>query len=164
MTILMHPRYIETVPRKGYRFIGKIEPATPPVAAPAAFPLPAFNPPAHSIAVLPFVNMSGDPQQEYFSDGIAEALLNSLVRMSELRVAARTSAFSFKGKDMEIGDIARRLNVGAVLEGSVRKSGEQVRINVKLVNAVDGYHLWSQTYEGKLEDTYRIRRSPSTCR
>ena len=73
------PRYIETVPRKGYRFIGKIEPATPPVAAPAAFPLPAFNPPAHSIAVLPFVNMSGDPQQEYFSDGIAEELLNSLV-------------------------------------------------------------------------------------
>ena len=163
------PRYVETVPRKGYRFIGKIEPATsqpavegtsegPAIRGPAAtITTPAFNPPAHSIAVLPFVNMSGDPQQEYFSDGMAEELLNSLVRMSELKVAARTSAFSFKGKDMEIGEIARKLNVASILEGSVRKSGEQVRINVKLVNAVDGYHMWSQTYDRKLEDTFEVQ-------
>jgi hypothetical protein len=81
--------------------------ATASAPAPAVTP-PAFNPPARSIAVLPFVNMSGDPQHEYFSDGLAEELLNSLVRISELKVAARTSAFAFKGKDMEVGDIARK--------------------------------------------------------
>ena len=112
------PRYIETLPRKGYRFIGDVPPIAPP----------AFNPPAHSIAVLPFMDMSGDPEQEYFSDGIAEELLNSLVRISELKVAARTSAFAFKGKHMEVGEIARRLNVGAILDGSVRKAGDRLRI------------------------------------
>jgi TolB-like protein len=119
---------------------------TTAATAPGVTP-PAFNPPAHSIAVLPFVNMSGDPQQEYFSDGLSEELLNSLVRISELKVAARTSAFAFKGKDLEVGDIARKLNVGAILEGSVRKTGEQVRITVQLVNATNGYQLWSQTYD-----------------
>jgi len=87
-----------------------------------------FSPPPHSIAVLPFVNMSGDREQEYFSDGLTEELLNSLARINNLQVAARTSAFSFKGKDTDIGTIARRLNVGAVLEGSVRRSGQTVRI------------------------------------
>ena len=79
------------------------------------------------------------------------------MRISELKVAARTSAFSFKGKDMEVGDIARKLNVGAILEGSVRKSGEQVRINVQLVNAVNGYHLWSQTYDRELDDIFEVQ-------
>ena len=85
------------------------------------------------------------------------ATVNSLVRISELKVAARTSAFSFKAKEMEIGDIARKPNVGAILEGSVRKSGEQVRINVKLVNAVNGYHLWSQTYDRELNDIFEVQ-------
>ncbi len=93
--------------------------------APAAqnAPATAFNPPPHSIAVLPFVNMSGDKEQEYFSDGLTEELLNSLAEINELQVAARTSAFSFKGKDTDIGTIAHKLNVGAILEGSVRRSG-----------------------------------------
>jgi TolB-like protein/Tfp pilus assembly protein PilF len=118
---------------------------------------PAFNPPAHSIAVLPFVNMSGDPQQEYFSDGLAEELLDSLVRISELKVAARTSAFAFKGRNTPVGDIARQLNVGAILEGSVRKSGERVRIRVQLVNATNGYQLWSQTYDRELKDIFVVQ-------
>src|SRR5207253_4543595 len=87
-----------------------------------------FNPPPHSIAVLPFVNLSGDKEQEYFSDGLTEELLNSLARVNELQVSARTSAFSFKGKDVKIGTIARELNVGAILEGSVRRSGHTVRV------------------------------------
>src|SRR6202521_1490503 len=115
-------------------------------AAPAA----AFAPPAHSIAVLPFVNMSGDAQQDYFSDGLSEELLNSLSRITALQVAARTSSFSFKGKQVDIADIAHKLNVGAILEGSVRKDGARVRITAQLINTVTGFHLWSQTYDRDL--------------
>jgi TolB-like protein len=121
--------------------------------------LPAFNPPAHSIAVLPFVNMSGDPQQEYFSDGLAEELLNSLVRISELKVA---SAFSLKGKNVEAGDIARRANVGTILQGSVRKAGKEVRITVQLVDATNGYHLWSQTYDRELDNMFEVQGDIAT--
>jgi TolB-like protein len=116
----------------------------------------AFAPPPHSIAVLPFVNMSGDKEQEYFSDGLTEELLNSLAEINELQVAARTSAFSFKGKDTDIGTIARKLNVGAVLEGSVRRSGNTVRITTQLINAVTGYHLWSHTYDRDLGDVLKL--------
>jgi TolB-like protein len=118
---------------------------------------PAFNPPPHSIAVLPFVNMSGDKEQEYFSDGLTEELLNSLARINELQVAARTSSFSFKGKDTDIGTIARKLNVGAVLEGSVRRSAQTVRITAQLINAVTGFHLWSQTYDRDLGDVLKLQ-------
>ena len=100
-----------------------------------------FNPPAHSIAVLPFLNMSGDPKQDYFSDGITEELLNALARLNDLQVMARTSSFSFKGKDVDISTIAHKLNVGAVLEGSVRRNANTVRITVQLINAVNGFHL-----------------------
>jgi TolB-like protein/Tfp pilus assembly protein PilF len=110
----------------------------------------AFAPPAHSIAVLPFVNMSGDSQQDYFSDGLSEELLNSLSRITQLQVAARTSSFSFKGKQVDIADIAHKLNVGAILEGSVRRDGAHVRITAQLINAVTGFHLWSQTYDRDL--------------
>ena len=116
----------------------------------------AFTPPPHSIAVLPFVNMSGDKEQEYFSDGLTEELLNSLARINELQVAARTSAFAFKGKDTDIGTIARKLNVGAVLEGSVRRSGHTVRVTVQLNNAVTGFHLWSETYDRNLGDVLKL--------
>jgi len=116
----------------------------------------AFAPPPHSIAVLPFVNMSGDKEQEYFSDGLTEELLNSLAEINELQVAARTSAFSFKGKDTDIGTIARKLNVGAVLEGSVRRSGNTVRITTQLINAVTGFHLWSHTYDRDLGDVLKL--------
>jgi len=93
------------------------------------------------------VNLSGDKEQEYFSDGLTEELLNSLAEINELQVAARTSAFSFKGKDTDIGTIARKLNVGAVLEGSVRRSANTIRITAQLINAVTGFHLWSKTYD-----------------
>jgi TolB-like protein/predicted Ser/Thr protein kinase len=116
-----------------------------------------FAPPPHSIAVLPFVNMSGDASQEYFSDGLTEELLNSLARINELQVAARTSAFSFKGKDADVGVIARKLNVGTVLEGSVRRSTHTVRVTVQLINAVTGFHLWSQTYDRDLGDVLKLQ-------
>jgi TolB-like protein/Flp pilus assembly protein TadD len=115
-----------------------------------------FSPPPHSIAVLPFVSMSADRDQEYFSDGLTEELLNSLTEINELQVAARTSAFSFKGKDTDIGTIARKLNVGAVLEGSVRRSGNTVRITAQLINAVTGFHLWSHTYDRDLGDMLKL--------
>jgi len=117
----------------------------------------AFSPPPHSIAVLPFVNMSGDKEQEYFSDGLSEELLNDLARISGLQVAARTSAFSFKGKDTDISTIAHKLNVGAVLEGSVRHSGHTIRVTAQLINAVTGFHLWSETYDRDLGDVLKLQ-------
>jgi TolB-like protein/tetratricopeptide (TPR) repeat protein len=129
---------------------------TPTASSASAAPA-AFNPPPHSIAVLPFVNISGDREQEYFSDGLTEELLNSLARVDKLQVAARTSAFSFKGKDAKIGAIARELNVGAILEGSVRRSGQHVRITAQLINAITGYHLWSETYDRDLSDVLAMQ-------
>jgi len=110
-----------------------------------------------SIAVLPFVDMSQAKDQEYFSDGVAEELLNLLSKVPELRVAARTSSFSFKGKQVEIPEIARQLHVAHVLEGSIRKSGDQVRITAQLIHAADGFHLWSRTYDRRLDDIFRIQ-------
>jgi TolB-like protein/Tfp pilus assembly protein PilF len=123
----------------------------------------AFAPPPHSIAVLPFVNLSGDKEQEYFSDGLTEELLNSLSEINELQVAARTSAFSFKGKDTDIGTIARKLNVGAVLEGSVRRSANTIRITAQLINAVTGFHLWSKTYDHDLGDVLKLQTEIATA-
>jgi TolB-like protein len=113
--------------------------------------------PSASIAVLPFVNMSSDPEQEYFSDGISEELLNLLAKIPELQVAARTSSFSFKDQNLEIPEIARRLNVAHVLEGSVRKSGNEVRITAQLIRAEDGYHLWSDTWNRSLDNIFEIQ-------
>lgn len=110
-----------------------------------------------SIAVLPFVNMSKDPDQEYFSDGISEELLNGLAKIQELRVAARTSSFAFKGQNTDITKVGRELNVETVLEGSVRKSGNRVRITAQLINVEDGYHLWSETYDRELTDIFAIQ-------
>jgi len=112
---------------------------------------------AHSIAVLPFVNMSGDKENEYFSDGISEEILNSLAQMPELQVAARTSSFSFKGHQKEVPDIARELDVRMVLEGSVRKQGDRVRITAQLIDARKGFHLWSHTYDRDLKDIFAIQ-------
>jgi TolB-like protein/Tfp pilus assembly protein PilF len=108
---------------------------------------PRFSPPPRSIAVLPFVNMSGDPRQEYFSDGLTEELLNSLARINQLQVAARTSSFSFQGEHPDIATVARKLNVASVLEGSVRRSGHTIRVTAQLIDAVTGFHLWSDTYD-----------------
>jgi TolB-like protein/Tfp pilus assembly protein PilF len=112
---------------------------------------------AHSVAVLPFVNMSADNEQEYFSDGISEELLNLLAKIPELKVAARTSSFSFKGKDVEIPEIARRLKVDHILEGSVRKTGDRVRVTAQLIQGTDGYQVWSETYDRTLDDIFAIQ-------
>ncbi len=110
-----------------------------------------------SIAVLPFVNMSADPENEYFCDGIAEELLNALAKIDGLRVAARTSSFSFKSKNVAVGEIGQALNVRSILEGSVRKSGNRVRVTVQLINAADGYHLWSEVYDREMQDVFAIQ-------
>ena len=112
---------------------------------------------ANSIAVLPFANMSGDAGNEYFYDGISEEILNVLARVPELKVAARTSSFSFKGKSMEVPEIAKALNVRMVLEGSVRQQGDTVRVTAQLINAETGFHVWSQTYDRKLADIFAVQ-------
>lgn len=110
-----------------------------------------------SIAVLPFKNMSTDPEQEYFCEGLAEELINAFTQMRDLRVVARTSAFSFKGKDVDIRDVGRKLNVETVLEGSVRKSGTRLRVTAQLINVADGFHLWSERFDRELEDIFAIQ-------
>jgi TolB-like protein/Flp pilus assembly protein TadD len=139
------------------------EVATAPAPAAQNASDTTFNPPTHSIAVLPFVNLSGDKDQEYFSDGLTEELLNSLAEIDGLQVAARTSAFSFKGQDNDIGTIARKLNVGAVLEGSVRRSAHTVRITAQLINAVTGFHLWSKSYDRDLGDVLKLQTEIATA-
>jgi TolB-like protein len=106
---------------------------------------------------LPFVNLSGDKEQEYFSDGLAEELLNSLSRINELQVAGRTSSFYFKGKDIDLSTIARKLNVGSVLEGSVRRSGNKIRVTMQLINTVTGFRLWPETYDRDLKDVLKLQ-------
>jgi TolB-like protein/Flp pilus assembly protein TadD len=123
----------------------------------------AFNPSPHSIAVLPFVNLSGDKEQEYFSDGLTEELLNSLAEIDALQVAARTSAFWFKGRDNDIDSIGRKLNVATVLEGSVRRSAHTVRITTRLINTVTGFHLWSKTYVRDLGDVLKLQTEIATA-
>ncbi|HEY7379515.1 MAG TPA: tetratricopeptide repeat protein [Steroidobacteraceae bacterium] len=110
-----------------------------------------------SIAVLPFVNRSHDEEDEYFSDGLADELLNVLAKIRGLQVAARSSAFTFKGKGATVAEVGRTLNVATVLEGSVRKAGNRMRISVQLVNVTDGYHLWSESYDRTLEDIFAVQ-------
>jgi adenylate cyclase len=110
-----------------------------------------------SIAVLPFVNMSNDVENEYFCDGLAEELLNALAKIESLKVAARTSTFFFKGKNTNVSEIGNALNVKTVLEGSVRKAGNRLRITVQLVNTSDGYHLWSERYDRELKDIFDVQ-------
>lgn len=113
--------------------------------------------PENSIAVLPFANMSADAENEYFCDGLAEELLNALSKIENLKVAARTSAFSFKGKSANVSEIAGALKVNTVLEGSVRKSGTRIRITAQLINAADGYHLWSERYDREMKDIFDVQ-------
>jgi TolB-like protein/Tfp pilus assembly protein PilF len=136
---------------------GPLPQASPTAAASAPAPAPAFAPDAKSIAVMPFVNMSSDKEQDYFSDGLSEELLNLLARIPELRVTSRSSAFAFKGKETETPEIARRLNVAHILEGSVRKSGERVRITAQLIDTRSDTHLWSQSWDRTLEDIFAVQ-------
>lgn len=135
------------------------EPA-PPVEAAVEKPKVVDSPEdssLRSVAVLPFVNMSSDPEQEYFSDGLSEELLNRLAQNEQLRVAARTSSFQFKGQNQDISEIGQQLKVDHVLEGSVRKSANRLRITAQLIQVESGYHLWSETYEREINDIFAIQ-------
>ncbi len=125
---------------------------------------PAPPPPKSemSIAVLPFTNMSGDPGNEYFSDGITEEIINALAQLKDLRVAARTSAFAFKGETPDIGDVGAKLNVATVLEGSVRVAGTRLRVTAQLINVADGYHLWSERFDREMDDVFDIQDEIAT--
>ena len=125
-------------------------------------PVVKFAPPPNSVAVLAFTNMSGDAKDEYFSDGLSEELLNTLVRIDKLQVAARTSSFSFKGTAVDIPTVGRKLNVGAVLEGSVRKADDRVRITAQLINTITGFNMWSQTFDRDLKDILALQTEIAT--
>ena len=148
---------------RGDRLIAPVTPfeagTTPPRAT---LPAAAFAPPPRSIAVLPFVNVSSDKEQEYFSDGLTDELLNSLARINELQVTGRTSAFYFKGKHADLTTIAHKLNVAAILEGSVRRSEHTVRVSAQLINAVTGFGLWSDTYDRDLGDVLKVQTEIAT--
>src|SRR5438445_12446912 len=110
-----------------------------------------------SIVVLPFTNLSGDPEQEYFNDGITEDLTSDLSKLSGLFVIARNSAFTYKGKPVKVQEVSRELGVRYVLEGSVRRAGDQVRVTAQLVDATTGYHLWSERYDRPLKDIFALQ-------
>ena len=113
--------------------------------------------PLNSIAVLPFAHLSSDPDDEYFCDGLAEEIISALAKIPDLKVAARTSAFSFKGRSVDIGTIGRQLGVESALEGSVRRSGNRLRITAQLVKTADGYHIWSERYDREMKDVFEIQ-------
>jgi len=136
-------RYIATVPGRGYQFVASVR-----VTAGTAEPTGQAE---SSIAVLPFLNLSADPANDYFCDGLAEDLINALSQLEQLRVAARTSAFFFKGRHADVREIGQKLNVSTVLEGSVRRSGNRLRITAQLISVSDGYHLWSERFDRETE-------------
>ena len=117
---------------------------------------PVAQPASPSVAVLPFVNISGNPEDDYLSDGLSEEVINALVKVPDLRVTSRTSTFTYKGSSKDIRDIGRELNVGSVLEGSLRRSGNRIRITTQLVSVADGYHLWSDRFDREMEDVFAI--------
>jgi TolB-like protein len=143
------------------RFMPGPEPTDIPSEPQTAQAIPEER--AKSIAVLPFVNMSSDSEQEYFSDGISEEILNSLARVKELKVAGRTSSFAFKGQNQDLRQIGETLGVEHILEGSVRKSGAKVRITAQLIQVDDGFHLWSDTYDRELTDVFAIQDEIATA-
>jgi len=154
-------RWIETLPRRGYRFVGPVV-ATDVEAKPtgketveAAPALPLPDKP--SIAVLPFENLSGDPEQEYFADGLAEDIITGLSRFRWFFVIARNSTFTYKGRAVDVKQVARELGVQYVLEGSVRKSGNRVRITAQLIDALTGRHVWAERYDRNIEDIFGVQ-------
>ncbi|HET6373398.1 MAG TPA: protein kinase [Candidatus Polarisedimenticolia bacterium] len=135
----------------------EVRPPTIPSAPITSVATQAGRAPARSIAVLPFVNMSAEKETEYFSDGITEELINALAKVKDLKVPARTSVYALSGKDLGIQEIGQRLGVETVLEGSVRRSGDQLRITAQLINVTDGYHMWSERYDRKMADVFAIQ-------
>src|SRR5262249_28912916 len=134
-------RFIVTVPGRGYQFVAPVTEVREDT--PAASEVSPVRTDKASIAVLPFVNLTGDPGKDYFSDGLAEELIHILARVPGLKVPSRTSAFSYKGRNVDVRQIARDLEVGAVLEGSVRSAGERIRVTAQLIDGATGYHRWS---------------------
>jgi eukaryotic-like serine/threonine-protein kinase len=145
------------------RFAGAAEFATALQETDAPPPAAKTGPPDKSIAVLPFANMSTDPENEFFADGITEEILNALAQITELRVAGRTSSFSFKGKNQDLRRIGEELNVRTVLEGSVRRAGGRVRITAQLIDVTDGYHLWSESYNRDVTDVFAVQDEIATA-
>ena len=144
------PRFVETIARRGYRFIA-------PISREQEKTSQQRNAARASVAVLPFVNISGDLENEYFSDGLSEEVINELAHVPGLKVIARTSAFAFKGKREDIRDIGRALGVANIVEGSVRKTGGRIRITAQLISATDGTHLWGESYDRHLADIFAVQ-------
>jgi TolB-like protein len=156
-------RLIRTIPRKGLRFVGQVRQAPVAAAAPASAPPPVAprSEPSHrdppAIAVLPFTNMSGDPEQEYFSDGISEDIITALSKLRWFFVIARNSSFMYKGKSVDLRQVADDLGVRYVLEGSVRKVGDRVRITAQLNDVNTNSHLWAERYDRGLADVFAVQ-------
>lgn len=147
------PEFIQTIPGVGYRLIAEVTASNK--KSPKSLPIAKSQ--GNSIAVLPFVNLSDDPGNEYFSEGISEEILNALAQVKSFHVVGRTSSFAFKDKNEDLRKIGKMLGVTHVLEGSVRKAGDQVRITAQLIKTDDGFHLWSETFDHKLEDVFAIQ-------
>jgi len=145
--------HIETIPKRGYRLIAPLNQG----AASENIKQKAAPRSDISIAVLPFADMSPKQDHDYFTDGVCEEIINALTQISELKVTGRTSSFAFKGKNKDLRDIASELNVAYILEGSLRKSGEQIRITAQLIQSSDGFHLWSKTYNGHLSEVFEFQ-------
>jgi serine/threonine-protein kinase len=143
------PRIIQTIPKRGYRLIAPVTAAATVVPTPSAA--------RDSVVVLPFVNMSADPENEYFADGITEEIINALAQIRELHVVARSSAFTFKAKHIDPRIVGEQLKVRTILEGSVRRADNRLRITAQLINAADGYHLWSDRYDREMKDVFEIQ-------
>jgi len=154
---ILGPEAIATIPGRGYRFTVALKPAESPTLSPPAQAFPATDDRTASIAVLPFVNLSDDVANEYFVDGLAEELLNVLSRIRGLKVVSRTSSFYFKGRNVDLASVAQKLNVAAVIQGSVRKSGTRVRITAQLIQVATDSHLWSETYDRELDDIFAVQ-------
>jgi TolB-like protein len=158
--------WIETLPRRGYRFIGPVSVkdegdtvGAPQVSnVPTTTGAPGLTPPIHpSIAVLPFQNMSGDPEQDYFADGIVEEIITALSRFRQLFVIARNSSFTYKGRAIEVKQVGRELGVDYVLEGSVRRASNRIRIAGQLIDATTGTHLWADRFDGRVQDIFDLQ-------
>ncbi|HMR29794.1 MAG TPA: winged helix-turn-helix domain-containing protein [Geminicoccaceae bacterium] len=157
-------RLVRTVARKGFRFVGEVSEAGPPAVVPPAgrgdagsAPQPLSLPDRPSIAVLPFLNLSGDPEQEYFADGVVEDIISALSRIGWLFVIARNSSFTYKGRAVDLKQVGRELGVRYALEGSVRRSASRVRITTQLIDATSAAHRWAERFEGTLDDIFALQ-------
>ena len=154
-------RLIKTLPRKGLRFVGAVREEQGPIAVPAAAPPESADalklPDGPSIAVLPFINMSGDPEQDYFADGMADEIITSLSRCHWLFVIARNSSFTYKNRAIDVRQVGRELGVRYVLEGSVRRGGSRLRLLGQLVDTTSGAHIWTDRFDGELTDVFALQ-------